>query len=195
VTILTTILFGMVLALLTYTGQGRRRAVTAVRSTTREDCAQSGLQLARSFFGRNFSSWNSYLRQPRKYLPVPVTYNNFNVGPGLLDPRDPLQQQNLLNTDPQLFADLDGDGQMDVYFYIRDNEDELPPAAVDFTRDNDQTVIVGSFCISKTMAPRQENGQIASDPLVVEGLLSYNQTGCQYNQSATSNGTGNQNCF
>lgn len=51
--------------------------------------------------------------------------------------------------------DLDGDGRDDFTVYIKDNEDEVPPATDDPTRDNDLKVFVVARCIAHTDTPRE----------------------------------------
>jgi hypothetical protein len=101
----------------------------------------------------------------------------------------------LASTHPELFLDLDADGRRDVYVFVRDNQDELPPATPEPTKDNDQSVIVGAVCISNTMQPRREDGTIDTDALMMESLLSFNQTGSTYQSQAgaRASGTGNLN--
>ncbi len=94
---------------------------------------------------------------------------------------------------PQLFADIDGDGQPDVYLYVHDNYDEFWPNPNNVSRDNDLNVIVGSLCVSSTLLPRAENGQSAS-PMIAEALLSYNPTGSYGSQGYQgASGSGNLN--
>lgn len=175
----------IVVGVLLVVSEQRKRNIEAVRSSTREGCSESGLQLARAYFARNFASWNTYLATPSVYNPLPST---FNATPAT--PRDVTFQGN----NPQLFADLDGDGALDVYIFIRDNADEGLPAAEDWTRDNDQNVLVGAVCISRTMVPRKGE---APDPdlLIVEGLLSFNLPNNGYGSQSlgSSSGSGNTN--
>jgi hypothetical protein len=102
---------------------------------------------------------------------------------------------NLLNDHPELFADLDGDHQADVYLYIRDNQDELPTATDDWERDNDFTAIVGAICISHTMVPRFSNGIRDPSQLTSEGLLTVNNSnqGPYRMGYGCANGDGNLN--
>jgi hypothetical protein len=174
-----------------YASQERARAVNNSRSLTRRACTEAGIQLARAFYGRNYVNWNTYLSNPAIYDPtVPP--------PGLAsNPWDSSLQSN----HPELFTDLDGDGLPDVYVYIRDNWDELPPATNNTTRDNDQIVIVGAVCISNTLVPRrgdgslEESGSAVSGPngLTVEGLLSYNDPNQTYCSQASGCGLGQGN--
>jgi len=181
---LSGVLLGIALAVLYYAGQQRRRAVNEARLTTREGCAQAGLQLARSYFGRSFAGWNSYLASPGRFNPVRTDDN-----PTPADPGDAA----LRASNPEVFADLDGDGAPDVFLYIRDNEDELPPAAPNWRRDNDQVVVVGALCVSRTLAPRREDNSVDSDALLMEGLLDYNVTGSVYRAQGTGGATGSGN--
>src|SRR5262249_29855202 len=118
------------------------------------------------------------------YLPNPAIYNaSVNA----------VRNTAFQTANPQLFADLDGDGKADVYLYIHDNFDEFFPNLNNPTRDNDLNVVVGAVCISSTLLPRSESGSSAST-MMVEGLLSYNPGstyGSQGYQGAS--GSGNLN--
>jgi hypothetical protein len=93
---------------------------------------------------------------------------------------------------PELFADLDGDGQADVYIFIRDDPDEAP--ANDWQRDNDLAALVGAVCISHTMVPRMQNGKVDPALLTAEGLLTVNGSTDGYKQGGgCGNGDGNLN--
>lgn len=158
----------MILGVLAYAGQGRERAIRVSRKVDRHACASAGFQIARGFYGRDYDTWNYRLSRPAIY-----------------DSRDPVGA-GLEITNPELFADLDGDNKADVYFYMRDNTDERPPAHDNGGRDSDQAIIVGAQCISSTMRPALPSGQLDSTVLVVEGLL-------EYNVKNTSTGNGNYN--
>lgn len=185
VIMLVTVLLGVVASLMLYAGGERNRAVTQGRSGQRQSCAESGLQLARSYYGRNYDRWGTYLAAPSTYDPVA---SSFNTAPA--DPRS----STLQTAHPELFADVDGDGALDVYLYIRDNEDEFKPLASDWTRDNDQVVVVGSVCISRTLMQHRQDGTQVAGTLALEGLLSYNGGGQSFAQGGGSgDGTGNLN--
>ncbi|GEN05098.1 hypothetical protein SAMN05443572_1011358 [Myxococcus fulvus] len=184
VVLLVTVLLGLVASLMMYAGGERIRAVASSRASQRQSCADSGLQLARSYFGRNYPSWNTYLSQPAVYDPV---RSSFNLNPA--DPADPTLRAN----HPELFADVDGDGKPDVYIYIRDNEDEFAPLMVDWRRDNDQVALVGAICISETLRPRRADGAQTPTQLALEGLLSYNGGGGTNCAQGTA-GSGSGNC-
>ena len=143
------VLAAIVSALLLYVHEERARSVASTRSMVRNSCASSGMQFARAFFARNFASWNTFLAQPAIYNPVKLTWNAASY----VDTTLPTFLGTFRTTNPQLFTDLDGDGKDDVFIYIRDNADEGLPAAENWTRDNDQNVIVGAICISSTMVP------------------------------------------
>lgn len=156
-TLLTTMMLLAVLtvvvaSVLTYATISHNRATEISRADDRQRCVQEGLQLAKSFFGRNNDKWNTYLANPSQYNPIKATWTTGALAPA--DPMDPT----LRAARPELFADLDGDGAAnpDVYIYIRDNPDELP---VNWKSDNDGIVIVGAMCISSTMNPGQAAGQ------------------------------------
>ena len=174
VVILTGVMLFMVLGVLMYAQQGRSRAIRTSRKADRASCSEAGLQLARAYFGTHYAQWNTYLADPAHYhaaSPSPAT------GPA------------------ELYVDLDSDGVPDVYLYVRDNADELPPAPDNPARDNDQVVIVGAQCISSTLRPRLDDGRVDPAALVTEGLLQYNLPGGTYTAQATggASGNGNQN--
>jgi hypothetical protein len=186
VLILVTVLMGLVAGVLTYANKERGRAVAGSRSGLRQSCAESGLQLARSYFGRNFKNWNTYLSNPSSYDPVRSAYNTAPANPRL-----PALRQ----AHPELFADLDGDGndKPDVYIYIRDNDDEPAPLPPEGNRDNDHNVVVGAICISSTMQPRAGDTSTSEPMLANEGLLSYNGERANCLTALAGNGTGNCN--
>ncbi|RKH40320.1 hypothetical protein [Corallococcus sicarius] len=193
VVLLVTVLLGLVAGVMAYASSERTRAVSSSRVGQRQSCAESGLQLARGYFGRNYAQWDSFLKQPSVYDPVA---SPTNPTPAL--PRDltaATGRTAIKAANPALFADLDGDGKDDVYLYIRDNEDEFKPLAPDWTRDNDQQVVVGAMCISETLIPRRGDSN-RQDPsaLAVEGILQYNGGGQAYTaQTAGGTGSGNLN--
>ena len=175
--VLTTVLLLVVANLFYYASRSRSRAITVARSTSRISCAESGLQLARAYYGRNYTLWNV------TFLPNPAVYNA-TVTTAMTAA---FQAAN-----PQLFADIDGDGLPDVYLYVKDNYDEFWPNPNNVNRDNDLNVIVGSLCISSTLLPRDENGR--SSPMIAEALLSYNPTGSYGSQGYQgASGSGNLN--
>ena len=176
----------IVSGLMVYVQQQRERSIAAVRSMVRNTCASSGMQFARAYFARNFANWNTFLAAPSTFNPVGSTWNTAPA-----DPTSPTFLTTFKTANPQLFTDLDGDGASDVYIYVRDNADEGLPAAENWARDNDQNVIVGAICISKTMVPRKGSGP-DSDLIVVEGLLSYNLPTNGYGSQANASG-GNLN--
>jgi hypothetical protein len=187
---LTGVLFLFVAALMSYAGQQRTRAVAAARSLRRLSCAEAGLELAKDYFGRNFPSWNNYLATPIVYNPT----KSYTTWPGYTGP-SPYNiyiAPGLQTAHPELFADLDGDGKADVYIYVRDNADEMPPAGNNWQVDNDQNVMVGAICISQTMIPRRQDGNLDPELLSAEGLLSYN-TQSQYQGQGGGGSSGNGN--
>jgi hypothetical protein len=177
-----------------YANLEQGRAVNLSRSIPRGYCVDTGLQLARTYFGKNFPNWNTYLNTPGYYNPVHSTVcNPTKPGP----PPSPAVPTNsptdpIFTAHPELFADLDGDGLNDVYIYIRDNEDELPPATPNCRKDNDLQVIVGAVCISKTLAPRMPNGAVDNSQLTAEALIQYNNQS-NYCSQARGCGTGTNN--
>jgi len=184
--IISMVLLLLVAALFAFAGSERRRASAETRRLSRQGCAQAGLQLARSYFSANVSSWGTYLADPHHYDPVPAkwmalaSYASKCTG-GVCTALDlansaTVSTMETTATPPynQLFYDLDGDGKKDVYIYIRDNEDERLPAENDWTHDNDLNVMVGAVCISQTLVPRLQDGRVDSSQLTIESLFSYN---------------------
>ncbi|RKH47088.1 hypothetical protein D7X96_26870 [Corallococcus interemptor] len=190
VVLLVTVLLGLVAGVMAYASSERTRAVTFARAGQRQGCAESGLQLARGYFGRNYGKWNTFLSAPSVYDPI---RSPTNASPA--DPRTALGRTAIKAVNPALFADLDGDGKDDVYLYIRDNEDEFKPLAPEWNRDNDQQVVVGAICISETLIPRRgDTNKLDPNALAVEGILQYNGGGQAYTaQSAGGTGSGNLN--
>lgn len=177
------VILGIVAVLMVYANSERNRAINNSRVAIQRSCAESGLQVARSFFGWNSANWDTYLSNPSVYDPISSSFNP--------TPATPMNAA-FQTAHPELFADLDGDSLVDVYIYVRDNLDEFPPAAVNWARDNDRNVIVGAICVSSTMTPRLSRDAIIQ-PLTAEGLLSHThvESGCL--QANCGNGTGNLN--
>jgi hypothetical protein len=182
----TTLIFSTILGLLAYVQQERARAISASRSINRVSCADAGLQVARAYFIKNHATWNTYLADPSHYNPVLSAWNTTPANPALAA---------LQTGHPELFIDLDGDTKPDVFIYIRDNADELPPAAMNWAQDNDQNVFVGAICISSTLVPRRQDGTVSPELLTSEGLLSYNISSKSYcgQGFGGANGSGNLN--
>jgi hypothetical protein len=205
VLILMAILTAMVASLLLYANHQRLRAVSAARAQNRQSCAEAGLQFARAYFGRNnycagtgtaCSNWETYLKTPSVYNPVPATWSTPS-GAVQTDTAAALQlaikTSAFQSAHPELFTDLDNDGKNDVYIYVRDNDDELKPAVSNPLRDNDQNVIVGAICISTTLVPRREDGNPDPDSLVLEAMLSFNSPGTLYYAQAAAGASGDGN--
>jgi hypothetical protein len=188
VMVMMAILAAVVAGLLLYVNNQRLRAVAVARGTTRMSCAETGLQLARAYFARTQTCWSTFLKYPGNYNPVVTDYNPSGTA---ANPRASALQ----TSHPWLYADLDGDGNNDVYIYVRDNDDEMLPAAANWLRDNDQNVIVGAVCISSTLVPHRQDGTVDSELLSVEAILSYNVAGTTYSSQAGAgaSGTGNAN--
>lgn len=184
------ILLMMVVFVLSLANRQRRQAITEARSAAREGCARTGLQLARSYFANNFGTWGTYLNAPGTYDPIPGPAHTAATQTAA-DPHSATLQAD----HPELFQDLDGDGKADVMIFIRDNEDEYPPATLNWLADNDQNAIVGALCISETIAPRRDDGLIDPNMLMMESLLSFNVHGSTYGAQAGggASGTGNVN--
>ncbi len=185
VMVMVAVILVLLASMLAYAVSQRAAAIRYSRAANQLTCAESGIQLARTYFARNFLNWNAYLSQPSIYNPIQASWNNppANFGPG-----SPLRASN-----PELFIDVDGDNFPDVYIYIRDNQDEFPPAPDNPLRDNDQNVIVGAICISTTMAPSVAPGQTTPPPMQIESILSFNVGGPQCTQAYCGNGAGNMN--
>jgi len=182
--VMVAVILGIVTALMVYANHKRSRAISVSRGATRFACAQAGLELAKNYYGRNFTQWNTYLGTPSNYNPIKTPSN--------ITPADPNNSVLQLGH-PELFADLDNDGKVDVYIYIRDNQDELPPALNTWTADNDQNALVGSVCISQTLVPRTESGILAPESLTSEALLSFNSVVGGGAQKTGGSGGGNYN--
>jgi type II secretory pathway pseudopilin PulG len=191
VMVMVAVILVLLASLLSYAVSQRAAAIKHARGANQLTCAESGIQLARTYFARNFLNWNTYLGQPNIYNPIQTSWNNPSStppGPANFGPGSPLRTSN-----PELFIDVDGDNLPDVYIYIRDNQDEFPPAVDNPLRDNDQNVIVGAICISTTMAPSVAPGQTTPPPMQIESILSYNVGGPQCTQAYCGNGAGNMN--
>jgi hypothetical protein len=141
------------------------------------------------------------LLNPDIYDPVPASwqttgYSCTNAGKtySCVSPCHPANPTatGLQNAHPELFFDLDGDNNPDVYIYVRDNEDEFLPATNCWIADNDQNVIIGAVCISSTLVPRGADGNVDPQRLALEALLSYD-TPSSYSGQLTQGSTGNGN--
>ncbi len=167
-----------------FASQQRLRAIQGSRVMPRNYCVETGLQLARTYYGANYTSWNAYLSAPAQYDPVPSSCN--------LTPAVPTSAA-LQVARPELFADLDGDGQLDVYIYLRDNFDEHAPAVANCGRDNDLQVVVGAVCISRTLAPLRDDGTVNPTRQTTEAMMQYSPPGAEYAQRCASLGNCNVN--
>ncbi len=199
--VVLTILAMVVASVLYYAASQQTRSISTARTLTRQSCTESGIQLARTFFEANYSKWNWYLSHPTCYNPVQLPASSTGgllipaanpfLPPSYTGPFPTAGQSAIYSCDPpdsnQLFADLDGDGQWDVYIYVRDNADELPPAIGNPMRDNDLAVIVGAVCISQTLSTRLPSGAIDESPLSAEALVLYTAS------TGGASGSGNTN--
>ena len=188
--LLMSLLAIVAIAVLSRSGADRRRASRHLRAETRENCAYAGLTYARAYFANNFNDWDVFFARPDIYNPMdlPTTTSGWGSAPA----NAPAEVKTTAgraaikatNAGPivgsRLFVDLDADGLDDVYVSIRDNLDEMPPAAPNYKRDNDQNAIVGATCISTTMTPRRDDGSLDADQLTVESYLSVNDPGGAY---------------
>jgi hypothetical protein len=93
-------------------------------------CAESGLAAAMHVVAANYTQWSATLQGGGTTEP---SWLSAGIGS----------------------HDIDGDGRDDFTVYIKDNEDETPPAPNDPTRDNDLRVFVVARCISHPDAPRE----------------------------------------
>jgi len=121
-------------------------------------CAEAGLSQGKTIMGANYALWNDILDTD--------TSNDPSWYPIRGDIDDP------------------PDGVADYEVTVHDNDDELPPAANDTTRDNDLKIFIVSKCIKYPETPRE----------VLE-LVVYNMGNQVYrNQSGQGSGnTGNAN--
>ncbi|RMH40618.1 MAG: hypothetical protein D6689_13245 [Deltaproteobacteria bacterium] len=116
-------------------------------------CAEAGLAEGRVWAGQNYGLWAAILD-----------------GDPSNDPSNyPLR------------GDIDGDGNDDWEVQLMDNDDEMPPAANDTTRDNDLRVFVVARCIRYPTTPRE----------VIE-LVRYEGGGAIY-RNQSGQGSGNTN--
>lgn len=107
--------------------QGTKSADMVKASDSSLYCAEAGLVAARSIVAVNYLAW-----------------------PTLLD-SDP-------SNDPTWYpirGDVDGDGADDYEVTIRDNDDDVPPAASDPTFDNDRRVFMVSRCLKSSDTSRE----------------------------------------
>jgi hypothetical protein len=186
--IAVTIILTVTAGILYYSNSENTRSINISRGVPRNYCVEAGLQLARAYYGKNRASWTSFLASPSIYNPVGSSCLT-SKSLATADPTNTTFQ----GAHPELFADLDADGKNDVYIYIRDNEDELPPALPDCTRDNDAQVIVGAVCISSTLAPRLQNGNADPAQMTSEAVVQYNDQASNTAQRCGSMGNCNAN--
>jgi hypothetical protein len=188
----------IVIAVLSMSAADRRRAVRHTRAEVREGCVSAGLSYARSYFANRWfqdpNSWNLFLNDPASYNPMNLQGPAAAWGAATKAPLDsPAGLATLKAAHPELFLDFDADGAADAYIFIRDNYDEFPPAAVNFRQDNDQNAIVGAMCISNTMVPKREDNTLDSDRMLIESLLSVNNTAGATNVCQNGNCNNNVN--
>jgi hypothetical protein len=187
VVIMMGILAMITVAVLSFSGQERKRAIQKTRTFPKNYCSETGLQMARAYFGSNFKNWNTYLGAPGEYDPVKSSCNTAPANPGTVSGRAAIAALH-----PELLADLDGDGRADVYIYMRDNADEAA-ATNNCKRDNDLQVIVGAVCVSGTLGPRRDDGTVDQSGVTLEGELQYNPPSGGYAQRCGANGNCNSN--
>jgi hypothetical protein len=119
------------------------------------DCAEAGLVAARPVVLANYARWAG------------------SIGTG---------------SEPSWLAsaishDLDGDGAADFVVTLKDNDDELPPAANDLLHDNDLRIFIVSRCIKYGEVPKE-----------ITELVQYAGGGsCYQSQQGGCAGNGNSN--
>ncbi len=200
---LSAVLLAVVIGVLTYASNVRRRTINSGRAMTEQSCVAAGLEIARARFGANYIHWNEYLSTPSVYNPIgwsvpdstsssatssPTTSLFFVKSPPGVDS----QVEDFRHANPGLFADLDNDGKPDVYIYCRDNMDERPPAPNNWNVDSDQTIIVGAMCISDTLAPRRPDGTIDPDMMTAEALLKWDYRSAGNNDLSAKGAPGHE---
>ena len=95
-------------------------------------CAEAGLAVARNAVALNYNNWNAAL----------TAYN------GVYPCAEPAWLSGLTH-------DIDGDGVADYQLYIKDNDDELPPAPNDVKVDSDQRIFIVSLCTKYADTPKE----------------------------------------
>jgi hypothetical protein len=119
-------------------------------------CAEAGLAAARAAVAANYDQWNPALASGQ-------------------------QPDWLSNT--AFSHDLDGDGADDFVIVLRDNDDEVPPAPNDPTRDIDLKIFIVSTCIMHPGHPKRVLELIEYKPAL----------NCYESQEGGCNGRGNAN--
>ncbi|MBI5545161.1 MAG: hypothetical protein HY901_14825 [Deltaproteobacteria bacterium] len=153
--------------LLAHSGSESERARRTFKAKETLSCAESGLQYARLFFGRNYPLWDTYLSAANI-----AKYNimTTNVAGSALAAADLTNTSEVAAMPQELFGDIDGDGVNDFQIYMRDDVDEFPDN--DPTKDNNQRVIIGATCITKRLQAANEfTGSMAMPG--VEAILVY----------------------
>jgi hypothetical protein len=124
-------------------------------------CAEAGLTSAHMLVAQNVAGWNAELATCAGSYPCaePSWLSSIN-------------------------HDIDGDGTADFTLYIRDNDDEAPPAPNDPTHDSDESVFIVSRCT-----------KFADSPKEVEELVEFTGGGTNYRdqQGLDVYGGGNNN--
>jgi type II secretory pathway pseudopilin PulG len=122
-------------------------------------CAEAGLAAAHSTVANNYSLWGTTIAA---------------------DPNGAAEPTWLQTA---FSHDLDGDGVNDYTVTLKDNDDEVAPAANDLTKDVDTQIFIISTCTKYPDTPKQ----------VVE-LVKYAGGGtCYKSQQGGCNGNGNDN--
>lgn len=120
-------------------------------------CAEAGLTAARPTISTSYSLWDASLLSTTQ--PSWLSSSAFS-------------------------HDLDGDGVADFEITIRDNDDEVAPAANNLAQDLDLKIFIVSTCIKYPDTPKQ-----------VTELIEYTAAGaaCYDRQAGGCNGRGNSN--
>jgi len=122
-------------------------------------CAEAGLAAAHSTVANNYSLWGTTIAADPNGAAEPTWLQ------------------------AAFSHDLDGDGVNDYTVTIKDNDDEVAPAANDLTKDVDTQIFIISTCTKYPDTPKQ----------VVE-LVKYAGGGtCYKSQQGGCNGNGNDN--
>ena len=138
-------------------------------------CAEAGIQYGRRLFGSSYETsngWNAYLSgSTAGYAYAP------GAAPNLAERE---------SAAPAVFGDADGDGTMDFWVSIRDDDDETPLGqSDDRQRDNNEVVILRSECINPSWQLERGGNRHAA---VIETVLAHVQGSSGYgNAQITSN--------
>jgi len=102
-----------------------------VHNLTVQELAESTLQFGRAYYAQNYPSWNTHLT----YFVSARTAAQVKTG------------------HPELIPPLPAGTGFDCFTYIKDDFDELPPAANNPAVDNNLRVFVGAQCVEQSPPP------------------------------------------